>query len=93
MTLKVVSEYHVRPTMLGISLVIIVPHLATRREYLRIVTLHKIVTGQFSFLSDILATVTTRYTQNTTVTTNSFIVPFAHTLSYKSSFIPGTVHA
>ena len=48
--------------------------------------------GNFTFPSDILIpTAAYRSTRATTVTTNSFTVPFAHTLSFKTSFVPRTL--
>ena len=68
------------------------PSLSARQEYLRITTPHKIITGNVTFPSDILIPrASNRSTRATTVTTNSFTVPFAHTLSGKTSLVPRTL--
>ena len=68
------------------------PSLAERREYLRLITLHKILLGKFTFPPNILLPKQiTHDTRNARSNNNAYSIPFARTLSFKSSFVPRTV--
>ena len=57
------------------------PTLASRREYLRILTLFKIITGCFYFPPNILFPVANPQQSRTNKNKNLYTVPFSHTLS------------
>ena len=68
-----------------------IPTLAARREFLSITTFHKIATGSFYFPPNMLVPLSpTRPTRSYVTRENGFNIPFARTLSFKSSYIPRT---
>ena len=69
------------------------PTLSSRREYLGILALYKIVFGLFYFPPLVLIPTSAHHnTRQASNNRNQFVVPFARTLSFKSSFLVKSLH-
>ena len=65
------------------------PTLASRREYLRVITLHKFHSGHSYLPPDILNLQPATSTRSST--SNSYRIPFARTAQFQHSFWPRTL--
>lgn len=67
------------------------PTLASRREYLRVTTLHKLHSGHSYLPPDILKLQPVTSTRSCSSTSNSYRIPFARTAQFQNSFLPRTL--